>query len=404
MTTTIRSERLLLLTLAAIQFTHILDFMIIMPLGPQLMRFFGIGSQQFSLLVSAYTIAAGILGFGAAFIVDRFDRKKVLTVAYTGFIAGTSACAIAPTYGLLLVSRVLAGAFGGMLVSLVFSIIGDIIPEKRRGRATGMVMAGFSIASVLGVPAGLWMAAQFGWHASFLGLAAISLLVLAGITRWVPALNGHLNTSAAPMSPLETITTVLANANQRRALVLTTVMMLGHFTIIPFISPYMVANVGFTEAQLAYIYFFGGCVTFFTAPAVGRLADRFGKPQIFSLFILLSLAPIFIITHLGRTALPVVLLITTIFFIVSNGRFVPAMALITSTVPPQTRGSFMSFNSCVQQLSAGLASFIAGIIISSSPTGQLQHFDYVGYLAIGTSILCLWLVRRIRTVSSTPVN
>ncbi len=388
------NERLLLLTLAAIQFTHIVDFMIMMPLGPQLMRLFGISPQQFSGLVSAYTFSAGAVGFLAASFIDRFDRKTMLLISYLGFVLGTFSCALSPNYHFLLISRIVTGAFGGVQGSLVMAIIGDVIPYERRATAMGQVMAAFSAAAVFGVPMGLYIATLWSWHAPFFALAVSGLFVIGLIGYFVPKLRDHIHATRPPVSEL--FTNVAANPNQLRGLTLTVMLMLGQFTVIPFLSPSMVANVGFTERQLTWIYFIGGAVTIFSSQGVGRLADRFTNVRVFSWSALLAIIPIFLITHLGPTPIPFVLLITTAFFVISGGRMIPAMTLITSTVRPQQRGGFMSLNSAVQQLAAGAASMIAGMIVIKNETGQLLHYERVGYLAIAASFMCVLLARGIR--------
>ncbi len=192
---------------------------------------------------------------------------------------------------------------------------------------------------------------------------------------------------------------VTSNSNQMRAITLSVMMMFGQFMIIPFLSPYMVANVGFTEMELTYIYMAGGFFTIFTSPWVGRLSDKYGKLQIFIIFMSLNLIPIAVITHLGVTPIPYVLLISTMFFVTSNGRYVPAAALITGTARPENRGSFLSFNSAVQQLATGVASLLAGFIIGENAAGELTNYNIVGYIAIFFSILCIPLARRVKIIS-----
>jgi multidrug resistance protein len=392
-------EKAILWTLAAINFIHIVDFMILMPLGPQLMRIFEIGPGEFSLLVSSYTFSAGISSFLGAFFLDRFDRKKILLWVYVGFMLGTLGCALSPSYGVLLIARVVSGVFGGITSALILAIIGDLIPNERRGRAMGLVMAAFSFASVMGVPLGLFLASLSDWHTPFYILTGLSLISLLMIARYIPPISGHLGMEIKRPHPLDVISRMTSNANQMRAITLSVMMMFGQFMIIPFLSPYNVANVGFTEMQLTYVYMAGGAFTIFTSPWVGKLADRHGKLRIFTIFMLLNLIPIGVITHLGITPIPLVLVITTLFFVTSNGRYVPAAAIITGTATPENRGSFLSFNSAVQQMAAGFASLLAGLIIGENALGQLTHFNWVGYLAIFFSILCIPLARRVKVVS-----
>lgn len=394
-----QKEKALLWTLAAINFIHIVDFMILMPLGPQLMRIFDIGPSEFSLLVSSYTFSAGFSSFFGAFFLDRFDRKKILIWVYVGFTVGTFGCALSPSYGVLLGARVISGLFGGLTSALILAIIGDVVPNERRGRAMGLVMAAFSFASVMGVPIGLFLASLSSWHTPFFILTGLAILSFGMIFKFIPPIRDHLGKEIKRPHPLEVISRVTRNSNQMRAIALSVMMMFGQFMIIPFLSPYNVANVGFSEIQLTYIYIAGGAFTIFTSPWVGRLSDRHGKLKIFTIFMLLNLIPIAVITHLGITPIPFVLMVTTMFFVTSNGRYVPAAALITGTAQPENRGSFLSFNSAVQQLAAGLASLGAGLIIGENELGQLTNFNIVGYLAIIFSILCIPLARRVKVVS-----
>lgn len=395
-----QKEKFLLWTLAAINFTHILDFMIIMPLGPQLMRLFDISPREFGLLVSSYTFSAGISSFMGAFFLDKYDRRTMLLWVFVGFLLGTLACAVAPNYAILLSSRIVAGLFGGLTSALVLAVVGDAIPDKRRGRAMGLVMAAFSVASVFGVPFGLFIASLSSWHAPFVFLAFLSLVILWMIARFVPSMKGHISSAQVKPTPMQVVRRVTGNANQMRAISLTIMMMLGQFAIIPFLSPFMVANVGFSELQLTYIYIAGGAFTVFTSPWVGRLTDRYGKSRVFTVFMSLNVIPIAVITHLGNTPVYYVLLVSTLFFVTSNGRMVPAAALITGTAKPENRGSFLSFNSAVQQLSSGVASFIGGMILAEGVDGTLLHFNWIGYGAIAISLLCIPLMRRIKVVDA----
>lgn len=263
----------------------------------------------------------------------------------------------------------------------------------------GLVMAAFSFASVMGVPIGLFLASLSNWHTPFYILAGLAILSFGMIFKFIPPINEHLGKEIKRPHPLEVISRVTSNANQMKAIALSIMMMFGQFMIIPFLSPYNVANVGFTEMELTYIYMAGGAFTIFTSPWVGKLADRHGKLKIFTIFMLLNLIPIGIITHLGITPIPFVLMVTTMFFVTSNGRYVPAAAIITGTANPENRGSFLSFNSALQQVAAGLASLSAGLIIGENEFGQLTNFHIVGYLAIFFSILCIPLARRVKVVS-----
>ncbi|WP_299988270.1 MFS transporter [uncultured Pontibacter sp.] len=390
-------EGLLIFLLAAIQFTHMMDFVIMMPLGPQLMRVFSISPREFGLLVSAYTFSAAIAGFVSALFIDRFDRKHALLALYLGFIIGTLGCAIAPNYGLLLLARVVAGGFGGVLGALVLAIIGDAIPEQRRGAATGRVMAAFSVASIAGIPIGLYLASEMSWHAPFYLLVGLSLLILLVAVRFLPAMRGHL-TNAKRGNPFRALKAMVVQPNLQWAMALTVTLTMAGFLVVPFISPYMVANVGFTERDLSYIYLFGGLATVFTSQWAGRLADKYGKQFIFRWAAILSIIPIVLITNLPPVGMVLALTVSTIFFIFFGARFVPAMSLITSSVEPELRGSFMSINSSVQQLGAGIAAFVSGLIVQETTHGTLTHFNWVGIMASVATLVAVWVVSRIRAV------
>ncbi len=271
-----KQENIILYLLAAINFTHIIDFMMMMPLGPQLMRYFTINPQQFGYLVSSYTLSAGVSGFLMAFFVDRFNRKSVLMAGYTGFVVGTLACGVAPTYELLMAARIVAGLFGGLISAQVLSIVGDIVPFERRGQAMGVVMMAFSVASIVGVPFGLFVATTLTWHAPFLIVGALGILLLPTIYILLPSMGGHIRKEKG-FNPMRVIRPILESRHQQMGILLMVLLVFGHFMVIPFLSPYMVANVGFSEETLFLIYLCGGIATLFTSPFIGKIADKVGK-------------------------------------------------------------------------------------------------------------------------------
>lgn len=376
-------ERIILLLLTLLNFTHIMDFMILMPLGNYLMPYFDISSQQFSWLVAAYTFSAGISGFLAAFFVDRFDRKRVLLFAYVGFLIGTLFCALSPAFELLLISRVVAGLFGGLIGAQVLSIVADLIPYERRGAAMGMIMAAFSAASVFGVPFGLYIANLFNWHAPFFFVVILGTLLIPFLIKFLPRMDKHLVEQAEhKIGPVTLIADVFRNSSQLYALGLTAFMMIGHFMIIPFINPFMEFNMGFSKTQTPLIYMVGGTLTIFTSPFIGRIADKLGKYNVFVVLVLASVPLIALITNLPHISFYLVLCITGMWFVVSAGRFIPAQAMISNVVPPERRGSFMSFNSSVQQLFVGFASILAGLIVVKMPDNTLANYEVTGYVSI----------------------
>jgi predicted MFS family arabinose efflux permease len=357
--------------------------MIMMPLGNYLMPYFDISSQQFSMLVAAYTFSAGASGFLAAFFVDGFDRKRVLMFAYAGFLIGTLCCAISPAYEILLVSRIVAGLFGGLIGAQVLSIVADIIPYERRAAAMGMIMAAFSAASVFGVPFGLYIANLFNWHAPFFFVVISGVLLVPFLLKFLPKMDAHLLVeNRQKISPTQLVGDIFRNTSQLYALALTAFLMMGHFMIIPFINPFMEFNMGFSKMQTPIIYMVGGALTMITSPIIGRLADRLGKYNLFIFLALAGIPLIGLITNLPAIPFYFVLCITGLWFIISAGRFIPAQAMVSNVVPTERRGSFMSFNSSVQQLFVGLASVLAGFIVVKMPNNRIEHYEVTGYLSI----------------------
>ena len=381
---------MLLFLLAAINFTHILDFMIIMPLGNYLMPYFHISTQQFSLIVSSYSYAAFTSGIIAAFVIDNFDRKNSLLFGYTGFIIGTFLCGIAPNYQLLIAARVLAGLFGGLIGAQVLSIVADSFSYEKRGQAMGYLMAAFSVASVAGVPISLYIANLFSWHAPFILVAALGAVLIPLTYKYLPAMKGHLQTEKR-RRPVEGFIVIFSRKSALVALLLSACLMLGHFLLVPFINPYMEFNVGFTRNQIPLIYVAGGVATLFSAPVFGRLADQYGKLKIMVICIFLSLPFIYLITNMPRIPFYFVLIATAIWFVVANGRSIAAQAMISNVIEPQYRGAFMSLNSSFQQLFVGSASFIAGLIVTNDATKKIYNYDWVGYLSIVIILGCVYL-------------
>lgn len=397
-----RDEKLLLGVLACLNFTHIMDFIIMMPLGPQLMSYFNISPREFGFLVSTYSFSAGASGFFAAFIADRYPRKHLIFVAYIGFVVGTFACALAPTFTLLAAARFIAGIFGGVLGAQVLAVVGDTFSYERRAQAMSIIMTAFSVASVVGVPLGLYLASRWSWHAPFLFIGGLGLIVIVLIWQFVPRLDGHINADPnANHSRFAAITAILKTPNQLRALWLTITIMFGHFSIIPFITPYLVANVGFSVKNIYLIYFVGGGLTIFTAPLVGKWADKKGKYPVFMVFALLSLIPIFLITNMTSSSMPFILMVAGLFFIFSNGRLIPTQAMTASVVLPQNRGSFMSINSSLQLLAQSVVVYLAGLIIDKLPNGQLVHYNWVGYSAMFFIFCSIFIARTVEPVDAT---
>ena len=394
-------ERLILLILAAVQFTTIVDFMIVMPLGQQLMRTLKIGPAEFGLIVSSYTFAAGAAGLVASSVVDRFGRRRAFMVLYAGFLLGTLLCALATSYQTLVLARIATGAFGGILGGMTMTIVGDVFPEHRRGRATGSLMTGFSLATVAGVPFGLYLGTHYGWQVPFWVLVLGGLPALFLTPYALPRLDSHIH--QAHSHPLRSLVDTFSRPNHLNAFALISVLMIAGFGVFPYISVYFVANLGMPEEQLPFNFIVGGAITLLASPAIGWLADRYGKLRVYRVITPFSAALFFGITHLPQVGVPAIVSVYAALMVCNVGRMIAAMSLMTSSVEPHMRGGFLSANSSVQHIASGLAASMGGLIISQAPDGKLENFGTVGWISAAATLASLWLAGRVRTVE-TPVS
>ena len=394
-----KRERWLLLTLASIQFTSVLDFMIMMPLGPHLTALFGISAGEFGFLVSAYTFAAGLSGLLAATYIDRFGRKRMMLTLYPLFGAAALACSMAPTFAWLMLARVASGFFGGVLMALSQTIFAEVIPFERRGRAMGVVMTSFSVATVAGVPLGLFLASHFNWHAPFLAIALMVSVCAFGAVKTLPSLKGHLasHTSgdSAP-SLLSNLRWVLVDPNHLRAYAMSSSMVFAGFVVIPYITLYLQGNAGFKPEQVPYVYLTGGICTLISARFIGPWSDRAGKAYAFRRLALFMPLPLLAMTLSAELPMAGVLLVSSMLFVVMSGRMIPGMALIGASADPRRRGSFMTLNSAVQSLAMGLAALVGGQILGRDGNGHLTHYWMAAILGGGASLMSFVLASKLR--------
>src|SRR5262249_36869002 len=176
-------QKFVVAVLAFLQFTIVLDFMLLSPLGALVMPALHIGPSQFGLVVSVYAFSAGASGLLAAGFADKFDRKKLLLFFYAGFLLGTLLCGVATSYAFLLFARIVTGLFGGVIGSIAMAIIADLFPFEVRGRVMGTLQTAFGAAQVLGLPLGVFLSNHWGWHAPFMMIlvlgAPVGLLIAA---------------------------------------------------------------------------------------------------------------------------------------------------------------------------------------------------------------------------------
>ena len=370
--------------------------MLIMPLGDIFIDLFDLTARQYSYLVSSYSFGAMLSSVFAFLYMDRFDRKTALIVLYAGFVIGTFLCGLSEGYYMLMTLRFITGMFGGVIGALAFAIVADLYKFKERGRAMGILMGAFSAASALGVPFGLYLAAQHSWRTPFLSLGGIGLIVLAFVILKFPSIRHHLHVSDVAPSIRRTFNLLLGDKNQLNALLLGSILVLGHFIIIPFISPYMIRNVGFSQMDITYIFLLGGLSMIISSPLVGRMTDRYGVMRLFTICIFLSMIPTVAITHMGPSPIWVGLIYTTLFFIFGSARMIPANTIITASVGVENRGSFMSMKSALQQMSIGLASIISGEIVILNQNGTYDNYHMVAYLSIIFLLVSIYLCSRLR--------
>jgi predicted MFS family arabinose efflux permease len=374
--------------LAFVQFTIILDFIIMSPLGAILMPALNITAGQFGVAVSAYAFSAGISGVLAAGFADRFDRKNLLLFFYSGFTAGTLLCAVAPSYQLLLFGRIVTGLFGGVVGSIVLAIITDLFPLHLRGRVMGYVQTAFAASQVLGIPVGLFLANRWSWHSSFGAIVCVALAVIVAILMLMRPVDAHLRLKQDKNAFAHLVATI-RQPRYTLAFAVTTLLATGGFMLMPFGSAFTVHNLGIDIVHLPTIYLVSGLFTIFMGPLVGRISDTFGKYPTFVFGSATSVIMVLIYTHLGQVTLTVAITVNVLMFVGIFSRMIPSQALISAIPDPGQRGSFSAISASLNQLSGGLGSVLAAAIIAQNADGSLRHFDRLGYIVVSTSILSL---------------
>ncbi len=380
--------------LSFIQFTVILDFMVIAPLGAQLMNTLDISPAQFGWVVSAYAFSAGISGLLAAGFADRYDRKKFLLVFYTGVLLGTLMCALAPGYDFLLAARIVTGLFGGVIASVSLAIVTDLFPYEMRSRVMGFVQMSFAVSQVVGIPLGIELANALGWHAPFLLILAFGTCAGAVMIRGMKPIDRHIRLEGAPeRNAYAHLKKTLSHFHYRRAFVTMALLSIGGFIMMPFSTAFLVNNIAVREAQLPLVFAFTGIATMVTLPMIGRISDMLGKFRVFAFGTILASVMVVIFTHLSISPLWEIILVNIVLFAGILSRMVPATALMTAVPETGDRGAFMSINSSLQQISGGVASILAGaIIIQHTSRGPLENYDLLGYACVASMILCTGLL------------
>lgn len=383
-----RYQALLIALLAFTQFTIILDFIIMSPLGAILMPSLGITAGQFGVAVSAYAFSAGISGILAAGFADRFDRKRLLLFFYVGFTLGTAFCAAAQTYHVLLLGRIVTGLFGGVIGAVVLAIVTDLFPLHLRGRVMGFLQTAFAASQVLGIPAGLFLANHWNWHVCFAAIVVVSIAAIAIIAVVMEPVDAHLKLKQ-DKNPFHHLIATVGQPRYTLAFAVTTLLATGGYMLMPFSSAFTVHNLGIDITHLPTIYLVSGLFSIVTGPLVGRASDAFGKYPTFVFGCAMTVVMVLIYTHLGHVSLATAILVNVLMFVGIFSRMIPSQALMSAIPDASQRGSFSAVSASLQQLSGGLGSVLAGAIIAQAPDGSLIHFDRIGYVVVATTIVTL---------------
>lgn len=397
-------QKFVVAVLAFIQFTIILDFMILSPLGAILMAQLHVTPAQFGTVVSAYAFSAAISGFLAAGFADRFDRRKMLLFFYSGFVLGTFLCGIAPSFELLLGARIVTGLFGGVIGSISFAIIADLFPLSMRGRVMGIVQTAFAGSQILGIPLGLYLANHFGWHAPFLMIVGVA--ILAGIVMAVKLepVTEHLK-AGRKSNPFQHLARTASRPRYIAGFAAAILLATGGFMLMPFGSTFLVQNVKLTLDQLPPIYMVTGLSAMIAGPLLGRAADKFGKYRLFFVGSIVAMGVILYFTRIGPTPVWVIYVINVIMFAAINARMVSSMALASGLPEMADRGAYMSISSSLQQLAGGIASWSAGLIVrQATPESELENYPILGIVVATTIVVSLVLMFNVhRLVTQSPV-
>lgn len=400
----------LIAVLAFLQFTIILDFMVLSPLSAILLAELDITTSQFGMVVSAYAWSAGISSFLAAGIADRFDRKKLLIFFYAGFIFGTFLCGIAETYSFLLIARIATGVFGGVIGSIVYAIVSDLFALDVRGRVMGFLQMALAGAQVLGLPIGLYLANVFGWQSPFLMISGICIVVFAVIWIRMKPVNSHLATKSTS-SPMVHLITTFSNPAYARVFASTILLATGGFMLMPFGAAFAVNNLGVSLDALPVLYAITGVSAMIVAPLIGRLSDSVGKYPVFTICSIALIITVGIYCNLGLTPFWIVVLFSVVMFANVSGRMVSSSALITAVPDPPDRGAFMSINSSISMVAGGIASMLAGTIVYQTQNGYIENYDILGYVVSGATLITIGLmyminrmvIKKHRAIGSAPV-
>jgi predicted MFS family arabinose efflux permease len=386
-----RYQKIVVAILAFLQFTIILDFMILSPLGAMLLDALKIPAKQFGWVVSAYAFSAGVSGFLTAGFADKFDRKKLLLFFYTGFIAGTVLCGVATNYHFLLIARIVTGLFGGVIGSITMAITADLFALEMRGRVMGIVQTAFAASQVMGLPLGLYLSNHWGWHAPFLMIAGIGAAVGVVIAFVLKPIDAHLKIKN-DRNAFQHLFKTVSRPDYLRGFAATVMLATGGFMLMPFGSTFTVHNMGITLDKLPMIYMVTGVCSIIAGPLIGRLSDSIGKYKVFFVGTVLGMIIIAFYCNFGITPIWEVMIVNTLLFIAIAARMISTSALVSAVPDLKDRGAYMSVNASTQQVAGGIAAALAGLIVVQNASGKLERYDLLGYVVVGAMLITLFLM------------
>ncbi len=387
-------QKLVIALLALLQFTVVLDFMVLAPLGDYLMKSLSITPKGFGVVVSSYAFSAGVSGILAAGFADKFDRKKILLFFYAGFIIGTLCCALATTYWMLLGARIITGLFGGVIGAISMTIMTDLFEVNQRGRVMGFVQMAFAASQVLGIPIGLYFANLWGWHSSFLMIVTLAVVIAIVIVIKVKPIDKHLALQSDKSAFLH-LWHAVSNKSYQTGFIATAFLSVGGFMLMPFSSAYLINNIKITPHQLPMVFMFTGIASIIIMPLIGKLSDKVDKFMLFTAGSALAIVMILIYTNLVPIPLWQVVLINMVLFMGIMSRMIPATTLTMSIPDMKDRGAFMSVNSSLQQMAGGIAALCAGLIVTQkNSTSPLENYGILGLVvSIIIAVCCIFVYR-----------
>jgi predicted MFS family arabinose efflux permease len=388
-------QKFVIVLLALLNFTIILDFMVLSPLGDILMKSLSMNTAQFGSVVSAYAISAGIAGFLAAGFADKFDRKKILLFFYVGFVVGTVFCGLSYSYETLFAARIVTGIFGGVIGSISMAILTDVFSLQQRGQVMGFVQMAFAGSQILGIPIGLFLAEKFNWHVTFFMVVALAVAVGLMIVFQLKPLTDHLKLQH-DKNALKHLWSTIKKKDYRIGFLATALLSMGGFMLMPFTSAFLVNNVLIPQKDLPLIFLFTGCASIIIMPIIGKLSDKIDKFKLFTAGTIIAIVMIVIYTNMSPVPIWQVIIINMILFMGIMSRMVPATALNSAVPDASDRGAYMSVNSSLQQMAGGLAAIFAGfVVVQPTKTSPIQNFDVLGYVMVGFLLVCLYFVYRV---------